>query len=524
MKKLFPANPLKRVALILVILVAVLLRFYNLEGSLQFQGDQGRDAIIVADIFRLKDPVFIGPVTSVGNMYLGPLYYYFMLPFLWLSYPSPMGPVYAVAILGSVTVFLVYYLGKKLIGENGALIASFFYAFSSTVIQNTRFSWNPNPAPLISILMIYFSYLAWKKDYKYWVWVSVCFSILIQLHYLTLLTLPAAGIVWLLSLKDSWGKNAQEKTKNLWQKLAPLMIPSFLALGVFLFSLTPLILFDLKHEANNFKAFQSLVKSEDNFKYTPQVSLFTKLTETFKENEGRGMHILFETMIGKNRPLNKTLLYFVIIFITGLVLIKNKQQKDLAALTVVLIYLVVGIIGTSLYEHTIFDHYIAYLFPVTALIYGLVISHLKPKLLSLVVFIVFAAYFLAYNWKNLPLKSMGWTVTDIQKTSEEILKHVNPGEKYNLVLLSESRDIDGQNYRYFLTTGHTRPVNAENRGEVETLFIINEEKKLTKVTDSPIYEIVVFPNKEPADFFTVNNGPEITVLRRTTQPKPEGLE
>lgn len=523
--KFLPANPFKKAALVLILLAAIFLRFYNLEGSLQFQGDQGRDAMIVADIFRLKDPVFIGPVTSVGNMYLGPLYYYFMLPFLWMTYPSPMGPVYAVAALGAITVYLIYLLGKKLIGENGAIIASFFFALSSTVIQNTRFSWNPNPAPLVSLLMVYFTYLAWKKDYKNWIWVALCFSILIQLHYLILLTLPAAGLIWLTSLKDQWNKEKNnKKLKNIWQKLKPLLVPSFIAIGVFLASLTPLVLFDIKHSGNNVTAFQNLLNSEDNFKYAPKVSLAQKITEVARENEGRGMHILFEIMIGKNRPLNKSLLYFTVIFLTGYLMVNKKKDKDLSKVTVVLTYLIVGIVGTALYEHTIFDHYIAYLFPLTALIYGLVLSKIKPKFLGVIAFIAFSAYFLPYNFKKLPIKTMGWTVNNIQMTSEEILKHIEPGEKYNIVLLSESRDIDGQNYRYFLTTGHTRPVRKEERDGVETLIIINEEKNQENILASPIYEIVVFPNKEVDEFFSIPDGPEITILRRTTQPDSQGVE
>ncbi len=522
---LLPANPLKKVLLVVILAIALFFRFYNLEGSLQFQGDQGRDAIIVADIFRLKDLVFIGPVTSVGNMYLGPFYYYFMLPFLWLSYPSPMGPVYAVAILGFITVYLVYYLGKKLIGENGAIIASFFYALSAVVSQNTRFSWNPNPAPLLSLLMLYFSYTAWKKNPKHWLLVAGCFSLLIQLHYLTLLTLPAAGLIWLLAYRDQWQNSKNDHKKNLWQKLSPLLTPSFMAIGIFLLSLTPLVLFDLKHNGNNLMAFQNLVGNEDNFKYAPQESIVTKFFSTIKENEGRSLHILFETMIGKNRTLNITLLYFTLFFLTGLVIWKKKQKQNLAPLTVILIYLVVGIVGTSLYEHTIFDHYISYLFPITALIYGLVFSNLRPKFLGIIGLIAFTSYFFPYNWQKMPIKTMGWTVNDIKLTSEEILKHLQPGEKYNLVLLSESRDIDGQNYRYFLTTGHTRPVFTEERGNVDTLVIINEEKKLVDVvSNSPIYEIATFPNKHIAEFFTIANGPEITILRRTTQPPPEGLE
>ena len=139
----------------------------------------------------------------------------------------------------------------------------------------------------------------------------------------------------------------------------------------------------------------------------------------------------------------------------------------------------------------------------------------KAGVLATLALFGLGSYFVWYNLPKLPLHDTGWTVTDIQRTSQAIEQRLEPGEKYNLVLLSESRDINGQNYRYFLTTGSIPPVKTEQRGEVETLFIINEEKTLEKVTDSPIYEIVVFPNKEPADVFTIEgDGPEITILRK----------
>ena len=147
--------------LLLVFLLAIFLRFKNLKGSLMFQGDQGRDALIVANIFKEKDLVFIGPVTSIGNMYLGPFYYYLMMPFLWLSYPSPMGPVYLVATLGVLTVALMYFLGKRIFSKKIAVLASIFLALSHTAVSLSRFSWNPNPSPLFSLLMFYFTYLAW---------------------------------------------------------------------------------------------------------------------------------------------------------------------------------------------------------------------------------------------------------------------------------------------------------------------------------------------------------------------------
>lgn len=508
------AGTWKKIILGLLLLAAFFLRFYNLPNNLLFQGDQGRDAIIVADIFRQNDLVFIGPVTSVGNLYLGPLYYYFMLPFLWLSYPSPLGPAYAVALLGVATVYLIYRLGKQLIGETGALLAAGFYTFNTVAVQGARYSWNPNPAPFVSLIMIYFTLLAWKKQPRYWLVVAICFSVLMQLHYLTLLTLPAAGLIWLLSLREQW----------LAKKLSAILMPSLIGLVIFILSLTPLVLFDLKHDGANFKAFQAMFTGNENFAYSQTGGWTDRLTKALQETEGRGMHILFETNIGQNRKLNRTLLIGMAFFFLITIKQKQGQKKDLAKEIVLLSYLGFGILGTAFYQHTIFDHYIAYLLPVTALIYGYIFTKLKPRSAALIGLITFSIYFLLYNLARLPLKPSGWTIADIQRTSETILERVKPGEKYNIVLLSESHDIDGQNYRYFLTTGHTRPVPQEMRGKIETLFIIDEEKTLAKVTDSPIYEIVVFPNKTPAEVFKIDGGPEITVLRTATQVDTKSVE
>src|SRR3989344_6479563 len=106
-------------------LIGGFLRLYNLSGTLQFLGDQGRDALILHRLLIKHDPVFIGPVTSVGNMYLGPAYYYLMLPFYALSYPSPMGAVYAIALLGTLTIPLIYLLGREMVGHRAAILASF---------------------------------------------------------------------------------------------------------------------------------------------------------------------------------------------------------------------------------------------------------------------------------------------------------------------------------------------------------------------------------------------------------------
>lgn len=493
----------------LLTLIAFALRVYNLPNTVQFLGDQGRDALIVSRIFRFGDLVFIGPVTSVGNMYLGPLYYYFMLPFLRLSYPSPLGPVYAIAILGTIAVACTYYLGKDLIGKTAALIGAFFLTFSYLAVEYSRFSWNPNPAPLVSIIMIWATFKAWTKNKWYWVVVALCFSILIQLHYLSLLSAAGAGAIWLVQLIESVRKSPSARKKALMQ----ITLATTAGAIVLLTSLVPLFLFDYKHNWLNFKAFANLFSGEQAFTTSDTaLSLTEKIGAPLLESHGRSMHILFEIAIGQDRGLN-SLLVLTVLLLLAWKISRRSSNTHWHGEVVLTTYLLTGIIGTAFYKHSVFHHYIAYLWPVTFLIYGVVISQARKHFITLLLAVAFTILFLRYNSAKWPFKNIGLTIAQVQINAKTISDRVKPGEKYNIVLLTETGDIDGQNYRYFLESTATPPVPTEKRGEVETLFIINEDRKLKKVTDSPIYEIVVFPNKNPAEVYTLESGTEVTVLR-----------
>lgn len=490
-----------------VVCAAAFLRFYNLEDSVQFLGDQGRDALVVSKIFRQSDPVFIGPVTSVGNMYLGPFYYYFMLPFLWLTYPSPMGPVYAVAFIGVLTVFLVYKLGKEIVGEKAALIAMTLFAFSSAAVAQARFSWNPNLAPFFSIVMVWAVYRAYKQSAWYWILVALCSALLVQLHYVTLLAVAAAGSIALLQALNVFGKKSTDlKVKRTF------VLATVVSLAVVALTVVPLVLFDSKHGWLNYQAFLKMFQSEDNFTHISQSG---RLVTALFEMHGRSMHIMAETIIGKQRGLN-TLFVILLAWLSIRLLLQKKKRTLVFGQTLILWFVFVGIVGTAFYQHTVFDHYIAYLFPLSSLMLGfLAVKLLKFRVVGPLITGIFVFMFIQWNSTRYPIGDASWKLSDISRTSDTIAARVKPGEKYNIVLLSETGDIDAQNYRYFLTATDTPPVEIEQRGEVETLFIINEDRVLPKVVDSPIYEIVVFPNKQPSEVYEVLNGPEITVLRKS---------
>ncbi len=491
---------MKNLFLGLILLSAIFLRFYNLENSLMFQGDQGRDAMVVSSIFKDLDPVFIGPVTSIGNMYLGPFYYYFMLPFLFLSYPSPMGPVYGVAAVSVLTVFLFFKIVEKIFKSKTAYLATIFFTFSAGVVNLARFSWNPNLAPFFSLLMFYFTYLAWQKNSKYWILTALCFGILIQLHYVTLLALSGAGLVLLIQIFEK-DKNKQKLLKHV-----------LLAISVFILTLAPLMLFDYKHDFLNAKSFANIFTKEESFNLEKKASR-QKTSVVYKfftlDLKDKASKIIFEPSFGVNK-FNHPFLFFALLI--SLIYLVRKKFKLEKGEIVLLAFLLPGIVGVSLYQHQVYEHYIAYLFPFVYIFYGLFFAKFKNKWLMLAMLLPFLTFYIFNNWSRYNLKDNGWKLSDLEKTSQAIYQRVLPGEKYNIVLLSESKDLYGMNYRYFLSTKENEPVKIEDHHLAQKLFIINEEKVEKNVLDSLIYEIVVFPSKNVTEVFQIENGPEITVL------------
>lgn len=508
MRKIIKQIKLESLFLFLILGFAVFLRFYNLKNTMMFQGDQGRDALLVANIFKDLDPVFIGPVTSIGNMYLGPFYYYFMLPFLFLSYPSPIGPVYAVAGLAVLTVYLLFKITQRIFDRKTAVFATIFFTFSAGVVNLARFSWNPNIAPFFSLLMFYFTYLAWQKNTKYWLVVAVCFSLLIQLHYVTLLSLSGAGIIFLIQLI----KKVRKKQKLFFQKEKKFIQHIVLSLFIFAISLTPLFLFDLKHDFLNAKSFTKILVKEESFDLQRKKGRdgFAAVTKFISiDLKDRASQILFEPSFSVNK-INHPLL-FVVLIISFLYLVKNKFKISNSE-KVLMAYLIPGIIGISIYQHQVYEHYIAYLFPFTYIFYGIFFAKFTQKILGYFVFLLFLIFFIINNSSRYNLKDHDWTIQDIQETTKEIYKRVKENEKYNIVLLSSSKDLYGMNYRYFLSTQQNQPVKIEEHHNAEKLFIINEEKIEKNVLDLAIYEIIVFPNKNLLETFEMQNGPEISVL------------
>src|SRR6266568_1185891 len=100
------------ILLLLILLLAAFLRLYKIADYMTFLGDEGRDVLVVYNILH-GHLTLLGPTSSVGGFFLGPIYYYFMAPFLLLFNYNPVGPSVMIGLLGVITVWLVYYISKE---------------------------------------------------------------------------------------------------------------------------------------------------------------------------------------------------------------------------------------------------------------------------------------------------------------------------------------------------------------------------------------------------------------------------
>jgi len=393
--------------ILLILFLAAFLRLYKIADYAEFLGDQGRDLIIIRDFLKNGNLFFIGPQTSIGNMYLGPFYYYLIAPALLLTNFHPLGPAVFIALVSVLTVFLIYYVGKKWFNPTTGYIAAFLYALSPVAIKFGTFSWNPNIMPLFSLLFIY--YVAEKK----YPLAALAFAMCLNSHYLALILLPVAGIIWL--------KNYSPK----------LIRPTLLAILIFLLSLTPQVLFDIKHKGQNINALKTFFVERENtvnLKVYKSIPVIPKLFNQINTS----------LLAAHQSPFG---LYISILLAIGLIILLFKDKNKNKYFIYCLLWYFLALIGLGLYKQHIYDHYFGFVFPVVFLLTGYLLSRISLWI-SLPTLIVLSYISITNLHFNYPANHQ---IANAQNVANYILEQAQ-GKTFNYAGLSKM----GYAFTYFL--------------------------------------------------------------------------
>ncbi|MCJ7829634.1 glycosyltransferase family 39 protein [Patescibacteria group bacterium] len=474
------------ILLILIILLAAFLRFWRLPEYMTFLGDEGRDVLAVKRMIVDHKFRLIGPVTSVGNMYLGPLYYYLMLPAMAVFRLSPVGPAALVALLGIITTALIYFFGREWVCKKGAIIASFLYAISPVIIIYSRSSWNPNVMPFFALVSVYGLWRVWQKKQFWWLPViGVTLSFAVQSHYLGLLLIPIVFIFQAITFCEV------VKDRKEIKKFILLFAICYLLFAIL--TIAPLVWFDLRHGFINYQAFKKFFTDSQgtiNFKIYKAIphlwlltkEVFTRLLAGKDIYWGRWIALIMSLMVGL-KVIRENLLADWHRFIT-----RN------AGLFLILVWFLVGLLGLGNYQQPIYDHYFGFFFPVPFLLVGWFlgmtwVGKIWGKLFTLLVigFLVFLAV------KESPLRYP--PARQLQRT-QVIARFVldKAGDKpFNLALVAE-RNYD-EAYAFFMEKWGQPPTRIEPEKAKETitqqLFVICEQAACQPIYQ-PKAEIAMF--------------------------------
>ena len=97
-----------------VLLLAFFLRIYRVWDLLDFHYDQGRDAMVIWNLWHNGKFFLIGPVTGLPGIFLGPFYYYLIaVPYL-IGGGNPVYPSIFLSSLVTLGLFFLYKAGEKI--------------------------------------------------------------------------------------------------------------------------------------------------------------------------------------------------------------------------------------------------------------------------------------------------------------------------------------------------------------------------------------------------------------------------
>jgi len=498
---------LKRVLpyLLLVVILGVgaYLRLHEISKYMTFLGDEGRDALVVKRMIVDGKWTLLGPTASVGGFFMGPIYYYFMLPFLWLWNLNPVGPSIMVALFGIATIGLVYLTGSSFFDKQVGLSAAALYALSPLVIAYSRSSWNPNIVPFFSTLLIW---LLWKfhQHHKPLVlfWAGVSLGIALQLHY-TVLFLCGVVLVWLLAI-GRYRKN---------------LLSYFCGIVGFLIGFSPFLVFEIRHGFTNSRSILAFIfeGKDTGFSAAHFISnvtdvglrLFSRLILRIPD---QGMLVNLP-VVTKNLWIHgsEVLAISCLLVLFGMFAVAWKKRLEseqrFSTLLLLVIWLVVPLVFFGMYKKGIYDYYFTIFFALPFLLTSLLIRKLEFSFAGKIIAGALLAFLLIFNWEGRPFKYPPNNQLGQMETIASAVISKTDNKPFNFALITGGNSDHA--YRYFFEIWGKSPVTIENeqndpeRKTVTDQLLVVCEDPACKPLGNSLWEVAGFGRAEIAGSWDV---------------------
>lgn len=475
-------------SVIFILILAAFLRLYRIADYMTFLGDEGRDVLKAYDILH-GHLTLLGPTSSVGGFFLGPIYYYFMAPFLWLFNYNPVGPAIMVALFGVATVWLIYKFCSDLFNPRIGIIASFLYAISPVIISYSRSSWNPNPLPFFSLLILFIIYKGvLKNNLRLFFTSGILLGIAMQLHYLATFLAAVIFIYVLLSEVLSAKTTIQKIILSLVRKY-------FSIFAGFIIGWIPFLAFEIRHGFLDFKnIFNFIVHSGNTGTSTNFVSiiydvffrLFGRLLFSFPPPE--------QFFKYSGTTLNLWVLVVLSIAVLSILFLLNNlyrsfksKNENFGKHLLLFVWFFIGIVLFGFYKKPIYDYYFSFMFPLPFILVAsltvFIYENKKFKFVGKALAIIIFLFLFVINIQGLPFRyEPNRQLNQMKTIADFVITKTDVKKPFNFALISRGNSDFA--YRYFFTLWNHPPTTIEEPAKDPQRKSVTDQ--LLVVCESPL--------------------------------------
>ncbi|GEM_PF-3066282 len=361
-------------------IAALLLRLINFESWFEWSGIQSSYYWAIRQL-AAGHPTLVGfDAGSIGGLRFPPFQLYLLAPIFMIFRGNPLGIDAFMIILGAITSATFYLVGKKIFGKRVGIIAATIYTFSFGAITIDR-KFNGSTFMIIFTLATlgYLYKLLVQKEIKktQMVILASIIGLAFSMHYQTVFLLISVLTILL------WKK-----------KLKPISIN----LEIFLFTvfmwLSPLLIFDVRHNFYTTKGLLLLRGAHSGFQ-------FAGITASAQYVVSNFLGVISKSAFPATGQLFNNLLIvlpvaFVIIFCP---LIFRKGKKSDSILTLFVLFSFIGFVLLSFYQGFYnYDYYYWYLIPGFVFTLALAAERIASRKLWFIL-VPLAASFFVINFK-----------------------------------------------------------------------------------------------------------------------------
>ena len=332
-----------------IIAVGLALRLYQLEQRADFGFDQEVAAWWVRNLLVDHKFSLIGQEISVGGVYIGPFFYYFLSLFYYLFRLDPVAGNIMVTATSLLTMILIYCLSRRLFDQKTAVVSLFLYAISYRLIIYDRIVAPSNWVMLSAIAVCLF-----LLERRYLL-LGVVVGLTLSIHPTAVLLFPIVAIYL------------------LWNKIKPTFSQLISFLSPVIILVLPLLFFDLRHNYLNVSGALSAISSAE-FLPSAYPFLFKFFVNLRIIATSFGQILLPSDLVWIKYPLIALLIF---------AFAKAKIHRQ-----ILFFWVIIPAIFLSFYRQHVPEYYFLISFPILLIFFSHFVARYKILFLFLILFTV----------------------------------------------------------------------------------------------------------------------------------------